>query len=48
MCVAFAISNGGRSQIVKKDGAALDEWGVRGYLAGSGWKDYQQTGSVSG
>ncbi len=24
------------------------EWVVRGYLTGSGWKDYQQTGAISG
>ncbi|MDP8233880.1 MAG: phosphoribosylaminoimidazolesuccinocarboxamide synthase [Candidatus Saelkia tenebricola] len=38
----------GRSVIVKKSNPVSFECVVRGYLAGSGWKDYQKTGSVSG
>jgi phosphoribosylaminoimidazole-succinocarboxamide synthase len=38
----------GRSMLVKKSTPAPVECIVRGYLAGSGWKDYQQTGSVCG
>ncbi len=36
----------GRSMLVKKSLPAPVECIVRGYLVGSGWKDYQQTGSV--
>jgi phosphoribosylaminoimidazole-succinocarboxamide synthase len=38
----------GRSMLVKKSLPAPVECIVRGYLVGSGWKDYQQTGKVSG
>jgi phosphoribosylaminoimidazole-succinocarboxamide synthase len=38
----------GRSMLVKKSAPAPVECIVRGYLAGSGWKDYQHTGSVCG
>ncbi len=38
----------GRSTIVKKLKALPVEAIVRGYLIGSGWKDYQRTGSVCG
>jgi phosphoribosylaminoimidazole-succinocarboxamide synthase len=38
----------GRSMLVKKSRPAPVECIVRGYLAGSGWKDYQATGAVSG
>jgi phosphoribosylaminoimidazole-succinocarboxamide synthase len=38
----------GRTMLVKKSSPAPVECIVRGYLAGSGWKDYQQTGSVCG
>ena len=37
-----------RSMLVKKSTPAPVECIVRGYLAGSGWKDYQITGSVCG
>jgi len=37
-----------RSMIVRKLRALPIEAVVRGYLIGSGWKDYQQTGMVSG
>lgn len=38
----------GRSMIVKKLKPLPIEAVVRGYLIGSGWKDYQQTGAVCG
>src|ERR1044071_3044956 len=38
----------GRSMLVKKSLPAPVECIVRGYLVGSGWKDYQKTGAVSG
>jgi len=38
----------GRSMLVKKIHPAPVECVVRGYLAGSGWKDYQKTGAVCG
>jgi phosphoribosylaminoimidazole-succinocarboxamide synthase len=38
----------GRAVIVKKLQALPLEAVVRGYLIGSGWKDYQRTGSVCG
>jgi phosphoribosylaminoimidazole-succinocarboxamide synthase len=37
-----------RSMIVRKTKPLPVECVVRGYLAGSGWKEYQQSGSVSG
>jgi phosphoribosylaminoimidazole-succinocarboxamide synthase len=38
----------GRTMLVKKSLPAPVECIVRGYLVGSGWKDYQQTGAVCG
>ncbi len=38
----------GRSMLVKKAKRFDVECVVRGYLAGSGWKDYQRTGTVCG
>ena len=38
----------GRSMIVRKTNPLPVECVVRGYLAGSGWKDYQATGAVCG
>jgi phosphoribosylaminoimidazole-succinocarboxamide synthase len=37
-----------RSMLVKKVGPIHVECVVRGYIAGSGWKDYQKTGLVAG
>lgn len=37
-----------RSMIVKKAKVIPVECVVRGYLAGSGWKDYKETGSICG
>src|SRR5262245_26676990 len=38
----------GRSMLVKKTTVFPVECVVRGYLAGSGWKDYQRTGEICG
>ena len=38
----------GRSMLVRRAKMVPVECVVRGYLSGSGWKDYQQTGSVCG
>jgi phosphoribosylaminoimidazole-succinocarboxamide synthase len=38
----------GRSMLVKRARMFPVECVVRGYLSGSGWKDYQQTGSICG
>lgn len=38
----------GRSMVVKRLRPVLFEAVVRGYLVGSGWQDYQQTGAVCG
>ena len=38
----------GRSMLIKKAKAMPVECVVRGYLSGSGWKDYQKTGKVCG
>ena len=38
----------GRSMLVKKADPIPVECVVRGYLAGSGWKEYQETGSICG
>lgn len=44
----FAEQLEGRSMLVRKTRPLPVECVVRGYLAGSGWKDYQQTGAISG
>jgi phosphoribosylaminoimidazole-succinocarboxamide synthase len=44
----FAEQLAGRSMIVKKTQPLAVECVVRGYLAGSGWKEYQKTESVCG
>ncbi|MBI3937427.1 MAG: phosphoribosylaminoimidazolesuccinocarboxamide synthase [Betaproteobacteria bacterium] len=38
----------GRAMVVKKLRPLLVEAVVRGYIIGSGWKDYQQTGAICG
>ncbi|MGZ6638387.1 MAG: phosphoribosylaminoimidazolesuccinocarboxamide synthase, partial [Solirubrobacteraceae bacterium] len=38
----------GRGMVVRKLKMLPVECVVRGYITGSGWKDYQQTGAVSG
>jgi phosphoribosylaminoimidazole-succinocarboxamide synthase len=47
-CLPYRETLEGRSMLVKKSTPASVECIVRGYLAGSGWKDYQNTGSVCG
>jgi phosphoribosylaminoimidazole-succinocarboxamide synthase len=45
---AFREQLRGRSMIVRKTQPLPVECVVRGYLAGSGWKEYQQSGTISG
>jgi phosphoribosylaminoimidazole-succinocarboxamide synthase len=47
-CRHYADVLEGRSMLVKKAKPLPVECIVRGYLAGSGWKDYQRTGAVCG
>jgi len=47
-CQPYAEILAGRSMLVKKATPLLAECIVRGYLSGSGWKDYQQTGAICG
>jgi phosphoribosylaminoimidazole-succinocarboxamide synthase len=47
-CQAYSQQLAGRSMLVKKAQPLSIECIVRGYLAGSGYKDYQQTGMVCG
>jgi phosphoribosylaminoimidazole-succinocarboxamide synthase len=44
----FAGELSGRAMLVRKTEPIPIECVVRGYLAGSGWKDYQKTGAVCG
>src|SRR5580692_9819904 len=44
----FVTQLDGRSMLVKRAEMFPVECVVRGYLSGSGWKDYQQTGGVCG
>ena len=48
VCRKYETSLKGRSMLVKKAAPLPVECVVRGYLAGSGWKDYQQRGSICG
>jgi phosphoribosylaminoimidazole-succinocarboxamide synthase len=47
-CRAYAETLQDRSMLVKKARVLPFECVVRGYLSGSGWKEYRQTGSVCG
>jgi phosphoribosylaminoimidazole-succinocarboxamide synthase len=47
-CRAYADILAGRSMLVHKATPLPVECIVRGYLSGSGWKEYQQTGAVCG
>jgi phosphoribosylaminoimidazole-succinocarboxamide synthase len=47
-CAKYSEILRGRSMLVKKAKPLPVECIVRGYLAGSGWKEYRQTGSVCG
>jgi len=46
--LAYQDSLEGRTMLVKKTDKIMIECVVRGYLAGSGWKEYQKTQSVCG
>lgn len=47
-CQPYAEILKGRSMLVKKAQPLPVECIVRGYVSGSGWKDYKATGSISG
>ena len=47
-CLPYADVLAGRSMVVKKAKPLSIECIVRGYISGSGWKDYQKTGAVCG
>lgn len=47
-CRAYASALEGRSVLVRKAKALPVECVARGYIIGSGWKDYQSTGHVCG
>jgi len=47
-CKKYAEFLTGRSMLVKKAELIPIECIVRGYISGSGWKDYQKTGSICG
>jgi len=47
-CQPYAEQLEGRSMLVKKAEPLPVECVVRGYISGSGWKDYQNTGQVCG
>jgi phosphoribosylaminoimidazole-succinocarboxamide synthase len=48
VCMQYADVLEGRSMLVKKAKPLPVECIVRGYLSGSGWKDYKATGATSG
>ena len=48
VCRPHRAALSGRTMLVKKSKPAPVECIVRGYITGSGWKDYQKTGAVSG
>src|SRR6476659_8238234 len=48
MLAPFADVLRGRSMLVRRTSPVPIECVARGYLSGSGWKDYQRTGSVGG
>ena len=48
VCRPYSETLHGRSMLVKKTEPLSIECVVRGYISGSGWKSYQQTGSVCG
>lgn len=47
-CQPYADILAGRSMLVKKAAPLPVECIVRGYVSGSGWKDYKATGAISG
>ena len=44
----YAAELAGRAMLVRKTEPAPIECVVRGYISGSGWKDYQKTGAICG
>jgi phosphoribosylaminoimidazole-succinocarboxamide synthase len=44
----YASALAGRTMVVRKTDPAPVECVVRGYISGSGWKDYQRTGAICG
>ncbi len=48
ICKPYAENLEGRSMLVKKTAPLPVECVVRGYISGSGWKSYQEAGSVCG
>jgi phosphoribosylaminoimidazole-succinocarboxamide synthase len=48
VCQKYESSLRGRSMLVKKANPLPVECVIRGYLAGSGWKEYQQSGTICG
>jgi len=48
ICKKYRNELEGRSMLVKKAKPLPIECIVRGYISGSGWKDYQNTGEISG
>ena len=46
VCRPYAETLRGRSMLVKKTEPLSIECVVRGYISGSGWKSYQDSGSV--
>ncbi len=47
-CLKYKDQLTGRSMLVKKCAPLPVECIVRGYITGSGWKDYKKTGAISG
>jgi phosphoribosylaminoimidazole-succinocarboxamide synthase len=47
-CQKYAAQLEGRSMLVKKAKPLPVECIVRGYISGSGWKDYKATGAICG
>jgi phosphoribosylaminoimidazole-succinocarboxamide synthase len=47
-CKEYAAILNGRSMLIKKAKVVPIECIVRGYITGSGWKDYKRTGEISG
>ena len=48
VCQPYRSQLEGRTMLVRKSHPAPVECIVRGYIAGSGWKDYQKTGAICG
>jgi len=48
VCQPYAAQLAGRSMLVKKAKPLAAECIVRGYVSGSGWKDYKATGTICG